>query len=221
MQLTTRIKSNIRRLKNEIHEISPATLRKKPRPEKWSRLEILGHLIDSARYNMARFTEIPLADGLYEVSSYPQDALVKINAYQTLSVAELVILWQSLNTQICTIIEQTSASALQKRIRVASETKTLQWLMEDYVLHMEYHLAQILAADETDKTVLHYHFSPENAKEQLRQVSGEFVKLLAFGDLEVEYYKPDKIDKQQPHTKDELYVIAKGHGTFEQGRHAL
>ena len=30
----------------------------------------------------------------------------------------------------------------------------------------------------------------------------------------VEFYKPDKIDNQKPHEKDEIYVIASGTGIF-------
>ncbi len=41
-----------------------------------------------------------------------------------------------------------------------------------------------------------------------------FAVLFKHGTLEVELYKPDKIDRQQPHTRDELYVIASGSGTF-------
>jgi len=34
-------------------------------------------------------------------------------------------------------------------------------------------------------------------------------------DLEVELYKPDKVDLQEPHTRDEVYVITAGHGEFQ------
>jgi quercetin dioxygenase-like cupin family protein len=35
-----------------------------------------------------------------------------------------------------------------------------------------------------------------------------------FGDAEVEFYAPRGIDDQQPHTRDELYIIARGSGIF-------
>ncbi|MDA0679795.1 MAG: cupin domain-containing protein [Proteobacteria bacterium] len=38
--------------------------------------------------------------------------------------------------------------------------------------------------------------------------------LLEHGTLELGYYKPDKIDPQQPHTRDEIYVIQSGSGFF-------
>lgn len=50
-----------------------------------------------------------------------------------------------------------------------------------------------------------------------------FKKLFAHGTLEVEIYRPDKIDNQTPHTRDEIYVVASGSGTFVNGdsRHAF
>ena len=54
----------------------------------------------------------------------------------------------------------------------------------------------------------------------LKELEGHdqpFKKLFEHGSLEVEIYKPDRIDHQTPHTRDELYVIASGSGTFING----
>lgn len=47
--------------------------------------------------------------------------------------------------------------------------------------------------------------------------------VLAQGSLMVEYYAPRGTDGQQPHTRDELYVIISGSGGFVNGedRHAF
>jgi mannose-6-phosphate isomerase-like protein (cupin superfamily) len=37
-------------------------------------------------------------------------------------------------------------------------------------------------------------------------------------EISVELYAPVGIDKQQPHERDELYIIASGHGTFSRGK---
>lgn len=42
----------------------------------------------------------------------------------------------------------------------------------------------------------------------------EFATLFRHGSLEVEFYRPDGVDRQTPHRRDELYVIASGTGTF-------
>jgi len=41
-----------------------------------------------------------------------------------------------------------------------------------------------------------------------------FVKLFEHGTLEVEIYAPRDTDPQQPHRRDEVYVVASGTGSF-------
>ncbi len=49
------------------------------------------------------------------------------------------------------------------------------------------------------------------------------VPIFAHGSLEVELYAPVGRDPQKPHTRDELYVVARGTGFFFDGekRHAV
>jgi len=208
------IQQQIRRVKNEMHEISEAVLSKKIRPEKWSKKEIFGHLIDSARYNLMRFNEVLAFEKTVYFQNYPQDALVKLNDYQTQNMATLVFQWQVLNTQICHTLAQITEEKGEKELVIAGKTRTLEWLISDYVEHLKYHLAQIFDVEKNAKIALNYHFSIKKAVEKLATVPTEFVKLLEFGDLEVEYYQPNKIDKQTPHKRDELYVIAAGSSSF-------
>lgn len=57
--------------------------------------------------------------------------------------------------------------------------------------------------------------TPSVALARLREVEGrEFVRLFEHGTLEVEYYRPDGIDRQRPHARDELYVVVSGRGRF-------
>lgn len=41
-----------------------------------------------------------------------------------------------------------------------------------------------------------------------------FTTMFQHGSLEVEYYQPEKIDLQTPHTRDEIYVVVSGSGEF-------
>jgi mannose-6-phosphate isomerase-like protein (cupin superfamily) len=43
-----------------------------------------------------------------------------------------------------------------------------------------------------------------------------YVKLFAERALDIALYKPDRIDPQAPHLRDEIYVIATGSGGFIQ-----
>jgi len=52
------------------------------------------------------------------------------------------------------------------------------------------------------------------ALQKLQHSNKEFISLFNHGTLEVEIYKPDKIDNQKPHDKDEVYVVISGSGNF-------
>jgi mannose-6-phosphate isomerase-like protein (cupin superfamily) len=59
--------------------------------------------------------------------------------------------------------------------------------------------------------------TPENALHQLAPSGKEFTTLFRHGSLEVEIYKPAGVDKQKPHTRDEIYVVISGNGFFVNG----
>lgn len=56
-----------------------------------------------------------------------------------------------------------------------------------------------------------------NAEGALAVAPARFVQLFQHGSLQVEFYKPIKIDFQPPHTRDETYVVVSGSGEFVNG----
>lgn len=125
-------------------DVSSPLLTKRPAPAKWSAQEILGHLIDSARYNLQRFTEILLSDGVYQVVRYPQDGLVRVNHYQQGDITHLLGLWKGLNTQIATVFADRPAAEMEHPVRLPDgELVDLQFLLDDYLAHGMHHLSQI------------------------------------------------------------------------------
>lgn len=123
-------------------------LEAKPAPGKWSRKEILGHLIDSAINNLKRFTEVQFLPQPYHIVSYQQNELVVVNGYQHLPIEHLLQLWQLLNRQIVYVIQTTSEEKLNLIVDPQydnNERKTLGWIISDYVAHMEHHFRQIFA----------------------------------------------------------------------------
>ena len=115
----------------------------KPNPKKWSKKEILGHLIDSAQSNIRRFVVAQYED--VPKIEYNQDAWVAISDYQHYPTQDLIELWKLLNKHISVILSNTSEEMLQKKCATNSpETHTIEWLAEDYVKHLLHHLHQIL-----------------------------------------------------------------------------
>jgi mannose-6-phosphate isomerase-like protein (cupin superfamily) len=59
--------------------------------------------------------------------------------------------------------------------------------------------------------------TPSAALAALAAHDKPFVLLFHHGTLEVEFYKPEGVDRQQPHTRDEVYVVVSGSGYFVNG----
>lgn len=59
--------------------------------------------------------------------------------------------------------------------------------------------------------------TPEHARETLDTRAEPFVELFRHGTLAVEYFAPEGEDRQNPHTRDEIYVVISGTGTFRCG----
>lgn len=116
----------------------------KPAPGKWSKKEILGHLIDSAINNLKRFVDVQSQPQPYTILRYMQDELVAINRYQELPIDHMLLLWKSLNQQIVYVISSIPPEKLPyKVITPAGDHKTLEWLVLDYLEHMDHHWKQV------------------------------------------------------------------------------
>ena len=128
----------------------------KPRAEDhWSSKQIIGHLIDSAANNHARFVLGQLKDDLV-FPGYDQDGWVRTNHYQDASWSQLVELWRAYNLHLHHLMSHADQAKLDTPCTLhtlqeiafktvpKSEPVTLEYLMKDYVDHLKHHLAQIL-----------------------------------------------------------------------------
>lgn len=59
--------------------------------------------------------------------------------------------------------------------------------------------------------------SIEIAAKLLEESKALFTAVFKHGTLVVEFYKPEKVDHQKPHERDEIYVVATGSGVFHNG----
>ncbi|WP_127492276.1 DinB family protein [Paenibacillus glycanilyticus] len=112
---------------------------------KWSSLQILGHLCDSAINNCKRIVEAPTAAGLYVITPYNQDNWVEAQQYASAPAEEIIALWESLNRSMVRVISAVPVDTLTScHIQLPNgETHTLEWLIKDYLEHLEHHLKQI------------------------------------------------------------------------------
>ena len=125
-------------------DISDADAEQKLRAGRWSKKEILGHMIDSASNNHQRFVRAQLTPQL-SIPSYEQEAWVSAQAYGTQSWPDLVNLWLLYNRHLLHILRNTPEPALQHTISIGGKSPvTLSFVAEDYLRHLKHHLAQIL-----------------------------------------------------------------------------
>ncbi len=61
------------------------------------------------------------------------------------------------------------------------------------------------------------HLPISKARQLLSTTFKPFVELFTHGTLAIELYKPEQIDHQLPHDRDEVYIIVSGSGTFKNG----
>ncbi len=60
-----------------------------------------------------------------------------------------------------------------------------------------------------------HKITPAEALQQLTRSGKLFTDVFSHGSLVVEIYRPDGVDLQTPHTRDEIYVVVAGIGKFE------
>ena len=126
-----------------------------PRAEDhWSAKQIIGHLIDSAANNHARFVLGQLKDDLV-FPGYDQNGWVQTNHYQDSPWTQLVDLWRAYNLHLHHVMAHADQSKLSSPCTMhtlqeiafntvpQSEPVTLEYLMKDYVDHLKHHLDQI------------------------------------------------------------------------------
>lgn len=113
----------------------------KPLPNKWSKKEIIGHLIDSAQNNLRRFIVAQYEENPLIV--YKQDYWVSVNNYQSYALIDLIQLWYLLNQQICSVLNN-SSDEMQQRTCQTESLHNIDWLANDYIKHLKHHLHQIL-----------------------------------------------------------------------------
>ena len=128
---------------DRLAKLDEATARGRPAPGKWSIQEILGHLVDSAVNNHQRFVRAQQVDSL-TFPKYEQDAWVSLQGYNETPWGELIELWRLANRHLAHVIRRIPDEQLGTMCHIEPyDPMTLEFLIEDYLVHMQHHLRQI------------------------------------------------------------------------------
>ena len=127
-----------------LHGIGNSEASHSPAPGKWSKKEILGHLIDSASNNHQRFVRAAILGGL-EFPGYDQERCIAIQKPNQGSWEMLIDLWSAYNWYLAHVLSQFPASSERIPCSIGGNAPvTLLWLANDYVEHLKHHLNQIV-----------------------------------------------------------------------------
>lgn len=144
----SRLERLVQQIKAYIEQRSEEDLEKKWDPKRWSKKELLGHLVDSGINNLQRFTEIQYAEKPFQIKAYAQDELVVANHYQDSETEEILQLLQALNRRISRVIElQNEESLAYPVLTPDGKSVNLKYLIEDYLVHFAHHTKQICEAE--------------------------------------------------------------------------
>ena len=137
----------VNKFTESIGSLTEKEFSQKPRSDKWSKKEVVGHLVDSAQNNLRRFI-----CGQYETTPphiiYEQEFWVRANGYGNMSSQDVIQLWRLINLQICTVIRSMPAANRTRLCNTGKESEslhTLEWLASDYVKHLKHHLNQVIS----------------------------------------------------------------------------
>jgi hypothetical protein len=142
-----RLRFAIRTLPGVLSRFAEAESEQRPSPERWSKKEVVGHLIDSASNNHQRFVRGQIAGG-QDFPRYEQQQWVCIQNYPAARWHDPIDLWRAYNTHLLHVAGCMSEEGQAAICQVGGGNEvTLAWLFVDYV-----HLHKMLGRWEGEAT---------------------------------------------------------------------
>jgi hypothetical protein len=131
---------------DKFNSMSDIEFSAKPHADKWSKKQVVGHMIDSAQNNLRRFI-----CGQYESTPpkivYDQNFWVEANGYQNTTKEDVIMQWKLINLSICSVLRNMSPENYSKVAdteRDKIQLHSLEWLAADYVRHLKHHVNQVI-----------------------------------------------------------------------------
>ena len=139
----SQLTSTVNEWRGILLDLDEAVVRHKPTADRWSIAEVIGHLVDSACNNHQRFVRAQEPDAL-TFPDYEQNSWVSAGNYQQSDWPQLVELWCLYNHHIAHAMGNIPERKLETPcIITPNETCTLEFLVTDYLDHLNYHLRKI------------------------------------------------------------------------------
>ena len=123
----------------------------------WSAKQILGHLIDSAANNHQRFVRAQFTTDLV-FQGYAQENWIRVQHFADEPWLAMIDFWQLYNLHLAHVIAHIPDDVLTRprhphtldkiawQVIPADQSATLEYLIRDYISHLQDHLKQLSAA---------------------------------------------------------------------------
>ena len=191
-------------------------------PGKFSIAEVLSHVIDTERiftYRALRFAR----NDKTNLPGFEQDDYAPISGADHRSKASIETEYLTVRNSTIELFRTFDEDALS-RIGIANShemsVRAIPYVLVGHELH---HIQTIkdryLKGVVAEYSDLPWRFSMVRAVKELEKQLNRspFVQLMNEQEFTVEWYAPQGVDSQTPHLEDELYIVASGSGTFENG----
>lgn len=142
LEIAMRLDGIVEAARVQLRAIDESTASATPAPGKWSKKEILGHLMDSCANNEQRLVRARAVTEL-TFPPYDQNVWVQAHGYGQRGWSDLRQLWLLFNKDMVELLRLTPQSVAEVPVHIGDNTMTLGSLAEDYVRHMVHHLHQI------------------------------------------------------------------------------
>ena len=137
------LQSLCERIPSLLEKISDEDFSEKPAPGKWSKKEILGHLIDSATNNHHRFVRTQFENKPF--IAYDQNEWNRASRYHEMDKSHLIRFWTLYNLHLLEIMRRIPETDLERELMVhEKEPLKLGYVINDYLVHLEHHLHQLV-----------------------------------------------------------------------------
>lgn len=156
-KLSRQIVDILESIRPHLLELTDLEVKQSSEPGKWSKLEVTGHLIDSAINNIGRIIRAQRTSDL-NIVGYDQEFWVHAMDYKNADWKNVCTLFILLNERLASIISIIPDEILDLpredhnikppfyAPREPGKPVTLRYWISDYISHMEHHLTQLIPA---------------------------------------------------------------------------
>lgn len=142
--LALRFEETIEREAAHLGRITEADAAKRPAQDAWSKKQELGHLVDSAANNHVRFVFGSLQPE-FRGPTYDGRGWVERHGYDHMPWAEILDFWHRYNRFVAALVRRIPEDRMNASCVIGDgRPVTLQFIIEDYLAHMQHHLDHIL-----------------------------------------------------------------------------